>query len=66
MRLQSLKEVERGRLLQMRYGDVWYYVVGSKCFQPDIQTPRQMEKCCEGYIVPSMVRLMYQLKSVLK
>ena len=23
-------------------------------------------KCCEGYIVPSMVRLMYQLKSVLK
>ena len=22
--------------------------------------------CCEGYIVPSMVRLMYQLKSVLK
>ena len=22
-------------------------------------------KCCEGYIVPSMVRLMYQLKSVL-
>ena len=24
------------------------------------------EKCCEGYIVPPMVRLMYQLKSVLK
>ena len=23
-------------------------------------------KCCEGYIVPSMVRLMYQLKSVWK
>ena len=23
-------------------------------------------KCCEGYIVPSVVRLMYQLKSVLK
>ena len=23
-------------------------------------------KCCEGYTVPSMVRLMYQLKSVLK
>jgi hypothetical protein len=23
-------------------------------------------KCCEGYIVPSTVRLMYQLKSVLK
>ena len=23
-------------------------------------------KCCEGYIVPSMVRLMYQLRSVLK
>ena len=23
-------------------------------------------KCCEGYIVPSIVRLMYQLKSVLK
>ena len=23
-------------------------------------------KCCEGYIVPSMVRLMYQLESVLK
>ena len=23
-------------------------------------------KCCEGYIVPSMVSLMYQLKSVLK
>ena len=23
-------------------------------------------KCCEGYIVPSMVRLIYQLKSVLK
>ena len=23
-------------------------------------------KCCEGYIVQSMVRLMYQLKSVLK
>ena len=23
-------------------------------------------KCCEGYIVPSMARLMYQLKSVLK
>ena len=23
-------------------------------------------KSCEGYIVPSMVRLMYQLKSVLK
>ena len=23
-------------------------------------------KCCEGYIVPSMVGLMYQLKSVLK
>ena len=24
------------------------------------------KKCCEGYIVPSMVRLMYQLKSALK
>ena len=23
-------------------------------------------KCCKGYIVASMVRLMYQLKSVLK
>ena len=23
-------------------------------------------KCCEGYIVPSMVRLRYRLKSVLK
>ena len=23
-------------------------------------------KCCEGYIVPSVVRLMYQLKSVLE
>ena len=23
-------------------------------------------KCCEGYIVPAIVRLMYQLKSVLK
>ena len=42
------------------------YVVGSKSFRADIQKPRQMEKCCEGYIVPSMVRLMYQSKSVLK
>ena len=42
------------------------YIVGSKIFRPDIQKPRQMEKCCEGYIVPSMVRLRYQLKSVLK
>ena len=42
------------------------YVVESKSFRPDIQKPRQNGKCCEGYIVPSMVRLMYQLKSVLK
>ena len=42
------------------------YAVGSKSFRPDIQKPYQMGKCCEGYIVPSMVKLMYQLKSVLK
>ena len=41
------------------------YVVGSKSFRPDIQKPRQMENA-EGYIVPALVRLMYQLKSVLK
>ena len=28
--------------------------------------PRQMENAVRVYIVPSMVRLMYQLKSVLK
>ena len=39
---------------------VCMYVVGSKSFRPDIQKPRRMEKCCEGYIVPSMVSLMYQ------
>ena len=42
-----------------------YYVAGSKSFRPDIQKPRQMENA-ERYIVPSMVRLKYQLKSVLK
>jgi hypothetical protein len=38
------------------------YVVGSKSFRPDIQKLRQME----NVVRPSMVRLMYQSKSVLK
>ena len=42
------------------------YVVGAKIFRPDIQKPRQNWKCREWYIVPSMVRLKYQLKSALK
>ena len=43
------------------------YVIGSKSFRPDIRTKTAPNgKCCDGYIVPSMVRLMYQLKSVLK
>ena len=42
------------------------YVVGSKSFRPDITEAAPNGKCCEGYIVPSMVRLMYQLESVLE
>jgi hypothetical protein len=42
------------------------YVVGSKSFRPDIQKPRQMEKAAGKYIVPSMVRLITDVKSVLK
>ena len=38
------------------------YAVGSKIFRLDIQNGKR----CEAYIVPSMMRLMYQLKSVLK
>ena len=43
-----------------------YVTLVRKSFRRDIQKPRQNGKCCEGYIVPSMVRLMYQLKSVLR
>ena len=42
------------------------YIVGSTSFRPDIQKPRQNGECCEGYILPSMVRLMYQLRIALK
>jgi hypothetical protein len=38
------------------------YVVGSKIFRRDIQKPLQLENAVRGYIVPSMVRLMYQLE----
>jgi hypothetical protein len=46
--------------------NVRYLRVGSKSFWPDNTKAAPNGKCCEGYIVPSMVRLMYQLKSVLK
>ena len=42
------------------------YVERFKSFRPDIKKAAPNGKCCEGYIVPSMMRLMYQLKSVLK
>ena len=42
------------------------YVVGSKFFRTDVTEAAPNGKCCEGYKVPSMVTLMYQLKSVLK
>ena len=42
-----------------------WYVVGSKSLAWHTKAAPN-GKCCEGYIVPSMVRLMYQLKSVLK
>ena len=45
---------------------VYMYVVGSKRFRPWYTKAASSGKCCEGYIVPSMVRLMCQLKSVLK
>ena len=43
---------------------VWniIYEGGSKSFRPDIQKPVPNGKCCEGYIVPSMVRLIYQFQ----
>ena len=49
----------------MNYEQVSSYVVGSKSFRPDIQKPRQMENAVRD-IMQSMLRLMYQLKSVLK
>ena len=46
---------------------------GKKCIRSRVQMfpawhtkAARNGKYCEGYIVPSMVRLMYQLKSVLK
>ena len=45
---------------------LFIYAVGSKNFPAWHTKAAPNGKCSEGYIVPSMVRLMYQLKSVLK
>ena len=58
------KDKERSRLSQLW---VVYYVRSSVQKFPARHTKAAPNgKCSEGYIVPSMVRLMYQLKSVLK
>ena len=38
------------------------YVGGSISFRPDIQRPHPNAKCSEGYIEPSIVRLLYQFQ----
>jgi hypothetical protein len=47
-------------LIALKHGVYGMYVAGSKSFRPDIKKAAPNGKCCEGYVVPSMVRLMYQ------